>query len=167
MPDFQSQKAVVRAYYDAMDAAAADETTQVLAQYHDPDLKWHGFHPFNDLVGPEAVAKTFWRPLKTSLTSMQRRLDLFMAGANDIDGGASIWVGSMGHLMGLFDKPWLGIRPTGKIAMLRYAAFHRVKGDKIHDGNVLRHSTPHGASWSKPVSTADGRRIGATRPDDP
>ena len=142
MPDFQSQKAVVRAYYDAMDAAAADETTQVLAQYHDPDLKWHGFHPFNDLVGPEAVAKTFWRPLKTSLTSMQRRLDLFMAGANDIDGGASIWVGSMGHLMGLFDKPWLGIRPTGKIAMLRYAAFHRVKGDKIHE-TAMFFDIPH------------------------
>ena len=33
--------------------------------------------------------------------------------------------------MGLFDKPWLGITPTRKIAMLRYAEFNR-----IHDGRI-------------------------------
>ena len=41
------------------------------------------------------------------------------------------WVVSMGHLMGLFDVPWLGIRPTRKMAFLRYAEFHRVEGGKI------------------------------------
>ncbi|NCW62091.1 MAG: nuclear transport factor 2 family protein, partial [Rhodobacteraceae bacterium] len=41
------------------------------------------------------------------------------------------WVVSMGHLMGLFDAPWLGIRPTRKMAFLRYAEFHRVEGGKI------------------------------------
>jgi hypothetical protein len=42
---------------------------------------------------------------------------------NEIDGFTSIWVVSMGHLMGLFDAPWLGIAPTGKMALLRYASF--------------------------------------------
>jgi len=37
----------------------------------------------------------------------------------------------MGHLMGLFDQPWLGIKPTGKMAFLRYSAFHKVEGGKI------------------------------------
>ena len=37
----------------------------------------------------------------------------------------------MGHLMGLFDAPWLGIRPTRKLAMLRYAEFHRVAEGRI------------------------------------
>ena len=37
----------------------------------------------------------------------------------------------MGHLMGLFDRPWLGIRPTGRVAMLRYAEFDRVEGGRI------------------------------------
>jgi hypothetical protein len=56
-----------------------------------------------------------------------------MAGRNEIDGEASVWVASMGHLMGLFDRPWLGIRPTGRVAMLRYAEFHRVEGGRIHE----------------------------------
>jgi len=37
----------------------------------------------------------------------------------------------MGHLMGLFDAPFLGIPATRKIAMLRYAEFHRVEDGKI------------------------------------
>ena len=37
----------------------------------------------------------------------------------------------MGHLMGLFDKSWLGIPPTGKMAFLRYAEFNRVENGKI------------------------------------
>jgi hypothetical protein len=37
----------------------------------------------------------------------------------------------MGQLMGLFDLPWLGIAPTRKIAMLRFAEFHRVESGRI------------------------------------
>jgi hypothetical protein len=31
-------------------------------------------------------------------------MDIFMAGKNEIDGFESVWVVSMGHLMGLFDN---------------------------------------------------------------
>jgi predicted ester cyclase len=62
---------------------------------------------------------------------MQRREDIFFAGLNQIDGFSSVWVVSMGHLMGLFDTPWLGICPTRKLVMLRYAEFHRVEGGRI------------------------------------
>lgn len=95
------------------------------------DLVWRGFHPFNELTGPRAVADQFWTPLKSALRHMQRRMDLFFAGRNEIDGFQSVWVASMGHLMGLFDRPWLGIPPTRRIAMLRYAAFHKIEGDRI------------------------------------
>ena len=37
----------------------------------------------------------------------------------------------MGHLMGLFDQPFLAIPPTRKIAMLRYAEFNRVVDGRI------------------------------------
>ena len=37
----------------------------------------------------------------------------------------------MGHLLGLFDRPWLGIPPTQRMCFLRYAEFHRVDGDRI------------------------------------
>jgi hypothetical protein len=54
-----------------------------------------------------------------------------MAGFNDVDQGESVWVATMGHMMGLFDRDWLGIPATGKMAFLRYAEFHRVADGKI------------------------------------
>ena len=38
---------------------------------------------------------------------------------------------SMGHLMGLFDQDFLGIRHTRKMASLRYAEFSCVENGKI------------------------------------
>ncbi|MBT8460550.1 MAG: ester cyclase, partial [Boseongicola sp.] len=88
-------------------------------------------HPFNAQTGVEAVAETFWKPFLTAFSRVQRRQDIFFAGRNETDGLKGVWVVSMGHLMGLFDAPWLGIRPTRKIAMLRYAEFNRVKNGQI------------------------------------
>ncbi|MGB7404983.1 MAG: ester cyclase [Pacificimonas sp.] len=88
-------------------------------------------HPFHEQRGADAVASIFWDPLKTGLTSLQRRPDIFVAGLNAIDKGEDVWVVEMGHLMGLFDQPWLGIRPTKRIAMLRYCEFHRVESEQI------------------------------------
>jgi hypothetical protein len=90
-------------------------------------------HPFHEQRGAEAVAEAFWAPLLQAMTRLQRRPDIFMAGLNEIDGCRSVWVVCMGHLMGLFDRPWLGIRPTGRIAMLRFAEFHRVEGGRIRE----------------------------------
>jgi hypothetical protein len=44
--------------------------------------------------------------------------------------------------MGLFDAPWLGIRPTHRIAMLRYAAFHKVEGGRITE-EAMFFDIPH------------------------
>ena len=52
-----------------------------------------------------------------------------MAGPNLIDG--KLWVTSMGKFMGLFDNNWLGIRSTGKIAMIPFCEFHRIEDGKI------------------------------------
>jgi len=131
MTDFQAQKAVVRAYYAALDSAEGAGITQAVADHVTDDYLWRGYHPFGELQGAGAVAETFWQPLRRALTRMQRREDVFFAGTNDSDGHKSVWVVSMGHLMGLFDAPWLGIRPTRKIAMLRYCEFNRVENGRI------------------------------------
>jgi hypothetical protein len=88
-------------------------------------------HPFDEQFGAVAVAETFWAPFLTSFAPVQRRTDVFIAGINEAKADGTIWVMSMGHLMGLFDTSWLGIPPTGKIAMLRFAEFHRVDGGRI------------------------------------
>jgi hypothetical protein len=77
------------------------------------------------------VAEAFWQPFLTAFSCVQRREDIFFAGLNEMDGFKGTWVVSMGHLMGLFDAPWYGIRPTRKMAFLRYCEFNRIAGGKI------------------------------------
>ncbi|NBB99146.1 MAG: nuclear transport factor 2 family protein [Alphaproteobacteria bacterium] len=127
----QTEKDLIRAHHAALHNATSDTVTSVLAAHTAPDWHWRGMHPWHEQRGAEAVAAAFWRPFLRAMTRVQRREDVFFAGANQIDDFASVWVVSMGHLMGLFDAPFLGIRPTGRITMLRYAEFHRVAQGRI------------------------------------
>ncbi|MBF2761294.1 MAG: ester cyclase [Ectothiorhodospiraceae bacterium AqS1] len=140
MNDFQREKGIVRRFHEELDRADSDPA-KTLARHCLEDFVWRGYHPFGeqDVAG---CAKRFWRPLKRSLGSMQRRLDIFFAGTNEIDDHQSVWVVSMGHLMGLFDHPWLGIRPTGKIVMLRFCEFNRVTKEGIAE-SAMFFDIPH------------------------
>ena len=142
MPGFQSEKDLIRAFYEELDRARDSDLKRCLEANASDSYRWRGFHPFNELDSADAVASEFWVPLKKSLTSMHRRLDVFMAGENAIEDNPGIWVASMGHLMGLFDEPWLGIPPTRKIAMLRYAEFHHVLDGKIAE-TAMYFDIPH------------------------
>ncbi len=138
----QEAKSIVRRFHTALDAAQSEDIAKVMAAFCAPDLIWRGYHPFNLLTGPGTVADRFWQPLKASLTALQRRDDVFFAGLNEIDGFQGTWVVSMGHLMGLFDRPWLGIRPNRKLTMLRYCCFHRVEGGQIIE-TAMYFDIPH------------------------
>lgn len=142
MSNFQTEKQVIHDYHSELDAADNDQISQVLDKYTGDVYLWRGFHPFGELSSVSEVTEIFWRPLRNSLTHMQRREDIFFAGANQIDGNESIWVVSMGHLMGLFDVPWLGIRPTRKMAFLRYCEFNRVEHGKILE-TAMYFDLPH------------------------
>lgn len=141
MADFQTEKALLRRFYAALDAAEGAAINDVLAKHLSDSYLWRGFHPFHEQTSAQAVGDLFWQPLRRALRHMQRREDVFMAGANKHDPGAT-WVVSMGHLMGLFDAPWLGIQPTGKLALLRYCEFNRVDGDKITE-TAMFFDIPH------------------------
>ncbi|MGR3485077.1 MAG: nuclear transport factor 2 family protein [Paracoccaceae bacterium] len=124
-------KRLVRAHHDALRGASPDDVAGRLSATLAPDLHWRGMHPFYEQDGTTALAQVFWAPVLGALTSLQRREDVLFAGRNDCDGGESVWVASMGHLMGLFDAPLLGIPPTRRMAFLRYAEFSRVEGGLI------------------------------------
>lgn len=130
--DFSSQKALIREYYDALEASGGGKPLErVLADYTSKDWIWRGFHPYGELSGAREVAERFWLPFTRAMSSLTRRQDIFFAGKNEIDGFSSRWVVSQGHLVGLFDKEFLGIPPTGKMAFFRYAEFN-----KIEDGQI-------------------------------
>ena len=147
MSDFSQEKQLITEYYGELDQVlksgkSAKEINAILEKYCADDYLWRGFHPFNEIISHEKLATKFWQPLSAALTPMQRRMDIFMAGENFIDDGKSKWVVSMGHLMGLFDSPWLNIRPTRKMAMLRYCEFHRVENGKICE-TAMYFDIPH------------------------
>ncbi|MCL9780212.1 nuclear transport factor 2 family protein [Vibrio sp. S4M6] len=129
MSKFQQAKRVVREYFDAMERAAPDAVVSVLNDYVSEDYVWQGVYPFREQTGITAVANAFWTPLLQSMTRLQRRQDIFIAGNNEMNGEQ--WVMSMGHFMGLFDKDWLGIRATRKMVNIRYAEFNCVENGKI------------------------------------
>lgn len=129
MSKYQASKAIVRSYFDAMENASPETVTDVLQEFTSEDYLWRGVYPFREQHGAATVAETIWTPLMRSLTRMQRRQDIFIAGTNEFNDEQ--WVMSMGNFMGLFDEDWLGIRHTRKVANLRYAEFNCVENGKI------------------------------------
>ncbi len=127
----QAAKALVSEYYQAFDKAENSERLNILSRYTSSDFYWRGMHPFYEQEGANKVCEVFWTPFYDAFSTVQRRQDVFMAGSNDVDDGATHWVCSMGHFFGLFDKPWLGIPPTGKMTFIRYAEFFQVKNNKL------------------------------------
>ena len=133
MSGYQSEKHLIIDYYKALDSAPSSRITHVLESFTSSNYIWRGFHPFGLQPDINQISEIFWKPFKQALTSMQRREDVFFAGTNFIDNNSAIWVCCMGHLIGLFDFPWLGIKPTKKLTMLRYAEFHKVENGKISE----------------------------------
>jgi hypothetical protein len=131
MSQLQDAKSLVQAHYAAVEQATPATIATVLAARCAADCIWRGVHPFHIQSGPQAAADVFWAPLLRSFTNLQRREDIFFAGLNEIDGFTSTWTVSMGHLMGLFDAPFVDIPATRKIAMLRYAEFNRIEKGRI------------------------------------
>jgi len=131
MSDLSEAKALVRRFTDALDAAPPDAAVDALSSHVSDDYHWRGMAPFGERRGAAAVAEACWTPFKAAVTPIQRRRDIFFAGKSDMNGAPGIWVAEMGHLLGNFDAPWLGLRPTRRMLFLRYAEFHRVTDGRI------------------------------------
>lgn len=142
MCNFQDEKRLVKAFHDLLDENRFSACNEAFSQFTAEELIWRGFYPFDEIKDRGEVIEVFWRPLKAAFTTMQRREDIFFAGKNYIDDFASVWVVSMGHLMGLFDQSWLGITPNNKMAFLRYCEFHRIADGKIQE-TAMYFDIPH------------------------
>ena len=129
MSNYQHAKSTVLAYFDALESASAEQVGDVLKAHTTDNYEWRGVYPFRVQHGAETVADLFWQPFKRSLSHMQRRQDIFIAGKNEFNDEQ--WVMSMGNFMGLFDADWLGIPRTCKMANVRYAEFNCVENGKI------------------------------------
>ena len=129
--NFQNEKKIVLDFYNSVQKCRTDKIPEILSLHYSENIIWRGFHPFNEIQDLVHLYKDFWQPLKKSFTNLQRRMDIFFAGSNSLSSNRDVWVVSMGHLMGLFDTPWIGIKHTNKIAMLRYCEFNKIVKGKI------------------------------------
>ena len=132
MHSYALSKRRVLDFYVALNTADPASLTSILKSQLTPDFQWYGVYPFDEQHGPEAVAEAFWIPFLNSWKNVQRRQDIFLAGTSEID--QTEWVISMGHLMGLLDQDWLGMRTTRKLAFLRYADFYCVQEGQLVRG---------------------------------
>ncbi|MEM6663141.1 MAG: ester cyclase [Pseudomonadota bacterium] len=164
--DFQAEKALVLDHFAALDRAEPETVADALRIRVSADYRWRGFAPFGEQSGL-AIADVFWTPFKSAMTALQRRQDIFFAGLNEIDRFQTVWVCSMGHLMGLFDRPWLDIRPTGKLSFLRYAEFNRVEAGKIAE-TAMFFDIPHfmAQAGQSPFAAQTGQHLVQPGPAD-
>lgn len=132
-----SEKSLILNYFQELEHAKSDSVAEVIKKYSAADYRWRGVYPFRELFGAEKAAERFWKPLMDSISHIQRRQDIFIAGHNEMVNNSEKWVMSMGHFMGLFDREWLGIRPTGKMINLRYAEFNRIEDGKIAETGLF------------------------------
>ncbi len=138
MSKIQAAKKVVLQFHEALDASPIDAIPDVLAKHTGEHYLFRGMHPFYEQHSAADAARVFWQPLHESFSPLQRRVDIFLAGANGVEEHElgvndenQTWVCSMGHYFGLFDKPWLGIPPTGKMVFIRFAEFNCVENGLI------------------------------------
>lgn len=101
------------------------------------DAAWHVFHPINELTGRVAIIDQFYGPLQAALQGLERRTDIFFAGLWQSPPEGEVgysppharaegwWATAMGHYIGSFKHPWLGIPATGEPAVLRFGEFYR------------------------------------------
>ena len=137
MSSFENEKKLVLEYFNSIDNANNENLINTISKYTSDDFKMRCTHPFNELNGAEQVANNLWVPIKNSFKPIQRRMDIFYAGINSLDTNEGKWVTSMGHLMGIFNKPFFGIQPNFKSILLRYAEFYKVENDKITEGAIF------------------------------
>ena len=131
--DIQHAKTIVLNWQKSTDSAELAQLPACFATFTDIGYIWRGVHPFHEQNRADSVIEVFYRPFKDAFSALQRRQDIFFAGQNEIDGFTSVWVASMGHFLGLFDRPFVGIPPHNKIAMIRYAEFHKVENGQIRE----------------------------------
>lgn len=129
-------RAATHTFLNTLIRAPESVLDDLVAEHLDADCVWDVSHPINQLVGPKAVLEGFIRPLRSALTRLQRRDEVFIGGDNRREEGGR-WVASVTHYLGNFDAPFLGIRPSNHMMMLRSGEFYRLDGGKITKARII------------------------------
>ncbi|MCH9779862.1 MAG: ester cyclase [Alphaproteobacteria bacterium] len=100
------------------------------------DVVWEVNYPIESLHGHQEVHAQFYEPLQRAFTNIQRRDMIFIGGVTSNEGDSD-WCAALGHYVGVFDQPYLGIAPTNLLVFLRYGEFYRVENDQIVEAKII------------------------------
>ena len=95
-----------------------------------PDALVRMCAPFGDLEGWGGLWEACLGPLAAAWPDLERRVQIRIAGADE---HGAAWVGCGGIYLGTFERAWMGIPPTKRVAHMRFHEFFR-----IEDGRVVQ-----------------------------
>lgn len=115
-------------------------------------------HPFNEMT-PDTYAETFLGQLRDAFRHLTRTDYIAFGGTFEGD----TWVTSTGYYTGHFTTPFLGIKPTGTLAHLRFGEFHRIEDNRAVESYIyldLPELMIAAGQW--PITKSPGRDRGFT-----
>ena len=127
----RAAKQVVQGLWRALQPGC--DPVAALAAHAHPDLRFLGFHPVNELDGPERVALDFLAPLLTAFPDLLRRPYICCAGQHN----NATWVATTGDFVGSFIQDWLGIPASGRSVHMRFAEFCRIEDGRVREIMLL------------------------------
>ncbi len=127
-----ANKAALKAYVDACRLGHAGGAVAATHRFFAEDAVINLVHPLNEIVGPGNYVDRFLGPLKQAFSGLGRS-DYIAFGGSFEEAG---WVTSTGYYFGNFKSPWLGIRPTGALAYLRFGEFHRMENGRAVESYI-------------------------------
>lgn len=117
--------------------ADPSERMNLFSSHLREDVVFDVAYPVNRLSGREAVLSGFFEPLRSALSHIRRRDEIFIGGPNRRAPGGN-WIASVTHYVGNFDAPLLGIKPSGHLVFLRAGEFYRIEPDgQISEAKII------------------------------
>ena len=154
-----ANKAALKAYTEAYRYPASDGFAGAVSAFYAADAAINVVHPFNEIAGASAYVEGFLTPLHAAFENLCRTD--YIAFGGSYDGGE--WVTSTGYYCGTFARPWLGIKPTGALAHLRFGEFHRMEnGHAVESYIYLDIPELMIAAGQWPIKDSPGRDRGFT-----
>jgi hypothetical protein len=152
-------KAALKAYAKAHRYPSSDGFGNAVSRFYAEDAQVNIVYPFNKVTGAEGYKTQFLATLHESFEQLHRSDYIaFGGGYEDAE-----WVTCTGYYCGHFSHPWLGIRPTGALAHLRFGEFHRMEeGQAVESYIYLDIPELMIAAGQWPITDSPGRDRGFT-----
>lgn len=154
-----ANKAALKRFAEAQRRMPAIDTDAAIDAFFAEDGEINLVHPFEPVHGGRAYRARFLDDLRASFTGLQRSDYIAFGGSyEDQD-----WVTATGYYSGRFSQPWLGIRPTGALAHLRFGEFHRMEAGRAVESYIyldIPELMIAAGQW--PIKTSPGHARGFT-----